>query len=117
MDAGVDHPESRAGVLHALPDWCHNNRDDLVWARQSLQKIDDEFLWTVEHKLARAVDAARYFLRHARAHRLVAVRLNNRFVIPAVAGGGNVGQVAHYLSLVIRHLSLVKARSPVAFDK
>jgi putative DNA primase/helicase len=32
MDAGVDHPESRSGFLHALPDWAHAHRADLVWA-------------------------------------------------------------------------------------
>jgi putative DNA primase/helicase len=32
MDAGVDHPESRSGFLHALPDWAHTRRADLVWA-------------------------------------------------------------------------------------
>jgi hypothetical protein len=32
MDAGVDHPESRTGFLHALPDWAHDHRADIVWA-------------------------------------------------------------------------------------
>jgi putative DNA primase/helicase len=32
MDAGVDHPESRSGFLHALPDWAHAHRADLVSA-------------------------------------------------------------------------------------
>jgi hypothetical protein len=32
MDAQVDHPESRAGFLHTLPDWSYDHRDDLVWA-------------------------------------------------------------------------------------
>jgi putative DNA primase/helicase len=32
MDAGVDHPESRTGFLHALPVWAHDHRADIVWA-------------------------------------------------------------------------------------
>jgi putative DNA primase/helicase len=32
MDAGVDHPESRTGFLHALPDWAQDHRADIAWA-------------------------------------------------------------------------------------
>jgi hypothetical protein len=36
MDAGVDHPESRSGFLHPLPDWANGHRADLVWANLTL---------------------------------------------------------------------------------
>ncbi|MBA3737331.1 MAG: hypothetical protein H0W97_02060 [Actinobacteria bacterium] len=32
MDAGLDHPESRTGFLHPLPDWAQANRAEIVWA-------------------------------------------------------------------------------------
>jgi putative DNA primase/helicase len=32
LDAGVDHPESRSGFLHALPEWAEERRSDIVWA-------------------------------------------------------------------------------------
>ncbi len=32
MDAGLDHPESRTGFLHTLPDWAYGHRADLVWS-------------------------------------------------------------------------------------
>jgi putative DNA primase/helicase len=32
MDAGVDHPETRSGFLHRLPDWATERRAEIVWA-------------------------------------------------------------------------------------
>jgi len=32
MDAGLEHPESRARFAHELPGWAHEHQADLVWA-------------------------------------------------------------------------------------
>jgi putative DNA primase/helicase len=36
MDADEEHPESRSGFLHRLPDWAHSHRGELVWAALTL---------------------------------------------------------------------------------